>query len=141
LPSQKLCRPKTGKRKTLALYHNSMSSCSQKVRLPLAKKGLDWESRHLDLHAGDTQTVDCLKLNWRGVVPTLDHEGMIVCESDVILEHLEDAFPDHSLRPSDAFGKAEMRLWTERLDEGRHNLVTASLSMGVAFRHRFLERG
>ncbi len=118
-----------------------MSSCSQKVRLPLAKKGLDWESRHLDLHAGDTQTVDCLKLNWRGVVPTLDHEGMIVCESDVILEHLEDAFPDHSLRPSDAFGKAEMRLWTERLDEGHHNLVTASLSMGVAFRHRFLERG
>ncbi|MDE0796621.1 MAG: glutathione S-transferase family protein [Alphaproteobacteria bacterium] len=141
MPSQKLCRPKTGKRTTLALYHNSMSSCSQKVRLSLAEKGLDWEGRHLDLRAGDTQTVDYLKLNRRGVVPTLDHEGMIVCESNVILEYLEDAFPDHSLRPSDAFGKAEMRLWTMRLDEGHHDLATASLSMGVAFRHQFLERG
>ena len=118
-----------------------MSSCSQKVRLSLAEKGLDWEGRHLDLRAGDTQTVDYLKLNRRGVVPTLDHEGMIVCESNVILEYLEDAFPDHSLRPSDAFGKAEMRLWTMRLDEGHHDLATASLSMGVAFRHQFLERG
>jgi glutathione S-transferase len=118
-----------------------MSSCSQKVRLSLAEKGLDWECRHLDLRAGDTQTVDYLKLNRRGVVPTLDHEGMIVCESNVILEYLEDAFPDHSLRPSDAFGKAEMRLWTMRLDEGHHDLATASLSMGVAFRHQFLERG
>ena len=108
-----------------------MSSCSQKVRLSLAEKGLDWEGRHLDLRAGDTQTVDYLKLNRRGVVPTLDHEGMIVCESNVILEYLEDAFPDHSLRPSDAFGKAEMRLWTKRLDEGHHDLATASLSMGV----------
>ena len=54
----------------LALYHNSMPSCSQKIRLSLTEKGLDWESRHLDLRAGDTQTVDYLKLNRRGVVPT-----------------------------------------------------------------------
>lgn len=125
----------------LALYHNSMSSCSQKVRLSLAEKGLDWESRHLDLRAGDTQTAEYLKLNPRGVVPTLDHDGMIIRESNVILEYLEDAFPDPSLRPRDAFGKAEMRLWTKRLDEGHHDLATASLSVGVAFRHQFLERG
>jgi len=30
---------------TLALYHNDMSSCAQKVRLMLAEKGLEWESR------------------------------------------------------------------------------------------------
>ena len=66
---------------------------------------------------------------------------MIVCESNVILEYIEDAFPDHSLRPSDAFGKAEMRLWNKRVDEGHHDLATASLSMGVAFRHQFLEPG
>ena len=37
----------------LALYHNDMSACAQKVRLCLAEKGLQWDNRHLDLRAGD----------------------------------------------------------------------------------------
>ena len=37
----------------LALYHNDMSSCAQKVRLCLAEKELNWESRHLNLRAGE----------------------------------------------------------------------------------------
>ena len=37
----------------LVLYHNDMSLCAQKVRLCLAEKGLEWESRHLVLRAGD----------------------------------------------------------------------------------------
>ena len=125
----------------LLLYHNSMSSCSQKVRLSLAEKGLDWDGRHLDLRAGDTQTVDYLKLNPKGVVPTLEHDGQIIRESNVILEYLEDAFPTPALRPSDALGKAEIRLWTKRLDEGHHDLATTSISMGIAFRHQFLAKG
>lgn len=44
------------------LYHNEMSSCSQKVRLALAEKALLWNSIHLNLRAGDHQKPD-LKLN------------------------------------------------------------------------------
>jgi hypothetical protein len=47
----------------LALYHNDMSICSQKVRLVLAEKGRDWESRHLNLSAGDHQQKWYIKLN------------------------------------------------------------------------------
>jgi len=36
----------------LVLYHNDMSLCAQKVRVCLAEKGLEWESRHLVLRAG-----------------------------------------------------------------------------------------
>lgn len=36
----------------LVLHHNSMSSCSQKVRLVLAEKGLAFESREVDLISG-----------------------------------------------------------------------------------------
>jgi hypothetical protein len=51
------CRDKNAGRTimALALYHNDMSSCAQKVRLTLAEKGLEWESRHLDLRAGEHQ--------------------------------------------------------------------------------------
>lgn len=125
----------------LELYHNGMSTCSQKVRLALAEKGLAWESRHLDLRSGETQTPEYLRLNPRGVVPTLVHDGTVVPESNVILEYLDDAFPDPPLRPASPAGKARVRLWTKRLDEGHHDLATSVLSMAVAFRHQYLAKG
>ena len=37
----------------LTLYHNNMSSCSQKVRLALAEKDLDWVERGPKKKRGD----------------------------------------------------------------------------------------
>src|SRR3990172_76294 len=118
----------------LVLYHNDMSTCAQKVRLTLDEKALKWESRHLDLRSGDQQKPDYLKLNPRGVVPTLVDRDRAVRESNVIMEYLDDEYPDLPLRPRDSFDRAQMRLWTKRLDEGHHDIATATLSMGVAFR-------
>ena len=64
----------------LALYHNDMSSCAQKVRLTLAEKSLEWESRHLDLRAGEHQKDWYIKLNPRAVVPTLIDGDIVVPE-------------------------------------------------------------
>ena len=55
----------------IALYHNDMSVCAQKVRFALAEKKLKWENRHLSLRAGDQQKPEYLKLNPNAVVPTL----------------------------------------------------------------------
>jgi glutathione S-transferase len=125
----------------LELYHNDMSTCAQKVRLTLAEKELTWESRHLDLRAGDQQKPEYLKLNPRGVVPTIVDKGKVVRESTVIMEYLDDEYPNPSLRPSDSHARAQMRLWTKRLDEGHHDVATATLSMGTAFRFQYLEKG
>ena len=125
----------------LDLYHNDMSACAQKVRVTLAEKGLQWESHHLDLRAGDQQKPGYLKLNPRGVVPTLVDNGKVVRESTVIMEYLDDEYPEPQLRPAESYGRAQMRLWTKRLDEGHHDIATATLSMGIAFRFQYLERG
>ena len=82
----------------LALYHNDMSSCAQKVRLMLAEKGLEWESRHLDLRAGEHQKDWYIKLNPRAVVPTLIDGDIVVPESNVINEYLDERFPDPPLQ-------------------------------------------
>jgi glutathione S-transferase len=37
----------------LALYHNDMSLCAQKVRVCLAEKKLSWEDRHIVLRSRD----------------------------------------------------------------------------------------
>lgn len=53
---------------TLALYHN-VAVCAQKVRLALAEKYLPYESRLLDLRAGESHTPEYIKLNPNGVEP------------------------------------------------------------------------
>src|SRR5437588_6694712 len=125
----------------LVLYHNDMSLCAQKVRLCLAEKGLAWESRHLVLRAAEHQQDWYRKLNRRAVVPTLIDGDKVIPESNVILEYLDDAFPDPPLAPKDPYGRAKMRLWTKQLDEDIHDASAAIISFGIAFRHQYLEKG
>jgi len=105
---------------TLELYHNAMSSCSQKVRLVLAEKLLPFLSHPIDLVAGEQHAPDYVKLNPSHVVPTLVHDGHVLCESSLINEYLDEAFPDPPLAPADALGRHAMRMWVKRVDEQVH---------------------
>ena len=125
----------------LVLYHNDMSLCAQKVRLCLAEKGLEWDSRHLALRAGEHQQAWYRNLNRRAVVPTLVDRDKVVPESNVILEYLDEAYPDPGLLPQDPYARASARLWTKQLDEDIHDASAAILSFGIAFRHQYIERG
>jgi glutathione S-transferase len=125
----------------LALYHNDMSLCAQKVRVCLAEKGLDWEDRHIALRSGEHQKEWYRKLNRRAVVPTLIDGDKVIPESNVILEYLDERFPEPRLKPVDPFGRAQMRLWTKQLDEDIHDASAAIITFGLAFRHQYLQRG
>ncbi|MGX1197848.1 glutathione S-transferase family protein [Parvibaculum sp. MBR-TMA-1.3b-4.2] len=56
----------------LEIYRNEMSTCSQKVRLALAEKGVEWRSRGVNLIARENKTPEFLALNSDGVVPVLE---------------------------------------------------------------------
>lgn len=121
----------------ISLYHFDRSTAAQKVRLSLEEKGLAWESRYIDPGMKKRQQHDSeyLKLNPRGLVPTLIHDGRVVRESQVIIEYLEDAFPTPPLRPADPYDRAEMRLWTKLVDEGLH---VDSRTIGTCIAMRFV---
>src|SRR4029079_6413235 len=105
----------------LRLYHYWSSVCSQKVRMCLAEKGLDWESRHVDIFAFENYEPAYTRLNPKAVVPTLDHDGNVLIESNIILEYLEDIFPDQkTLRPKDPVARSAMRLWVYNSEELAH---------------------
>ena len=79
----------------LTLYHFNNSVCSQKIRMVLREKGVDnWESVEVDLFTGKQFDPEYLKLNPKGVVPTLVHDGKVVTESTLIAEYLDEVFPD-----------------------------------------------
>ena len=94
----------------LELYHFDRSPAAQKVRLALAEKGLDWDGHYIEtcFDKRDQHDPGYLKLNPRGVVPTLVHDGRVIRESNVILEYIEDAFPAPPLRPADPYERADI---------------------------------
>jgi glutathione S-transferase len=96
----------------LTLYHNRGSTCSQKVRICLAEKGLPWHGHLVDLRAFEQLEPWFLALNPQAMVPVLRIDDVVLTESLVINEFLDDAFPDPPLRPADAVARARMREWT-----------------------------
>ena len=95
----------------LVLYHHNISVCAQKVRIALAEKKLPYERRHINLMKAEQVSPDYLKINPKGVVPALVHNGQPVIESTVIMEYLDDAFPERPLRPAAPLARARMRVW------------------------------
>lgn len=86
--------------KGLHLFHFESSSCSEKVRIFLALKGLDWESHHIDLDTDQNYTEWYLGINPRGLVPALVHDGRVHIESNDIISYLEETFPEPVLIPA-----------------------------------------
>ena len=121
----------------LELYHHGTSTCAAKVRLALAEKGLGWTGNYVDILKGDQFNPEYLKLNKDGVVPTLVHDGRVIVDSTVIIEYLEDAFPDRPLRPASSYDKTQMRLWLKVVDEQLHP-VTGEISYVTVIRHTLL---
>ena len=103
---------------TLELYGNHRSTCSQKVRICLAEKKVEWVNHNVDLAAGEHLAPAYLALNPNGVVPTLVHVGRAIPESTVICEYIDEIHPHAPrLAPEDAGARAEMRVWLRYLDE------------------------
>src|ERR1700761_7299994 len=96
----------------LVLHHAWRSSASRRVRLCLAEKGLEFESRLVDMMAMEHHSPEYLKINPLGVIPTLMlDDGRALYESGTICEYLDDTYPDPPLRPADPYERAVMRNW------------------------------
>jgi len=102
---------------SLVLYHAWASTCSQKVRLALAEKGLVWQGRVINLRAFEHLTPEFMALNPDAMVPVLLHDGLALRESSVINDYLEDVFPQPPLMLAGARGRALVGMWSRFIDD------------------------
>lgn len=107
----------------ITLYHGLASTCSKKARLALYEKGLEFESRLVNLQAFEQHDPEYVKLNPNGVVPTLVHDGQPIIESTLIIEYIDEVWPEPALSPADPYERARMRLWTKWSDEHAYKAV------------------
>ena len=80
-------------------YHN-------KVLIALLEKGVPYEE---DSSVHPSQKDEYVARSPMGKVPFLEVDGTRLCESEVILEYLEDAYPQKPLLPKDALARAKVR--------------------------------
>lgn len=84
----------------LHVFHMALSSCSQKLRIFLALKGLEWESHEIDLMHNENLSEWFLGINPRGLLPVLVDDGDVHIESNDIIAYLEHKYPEPKLIPA-----------------------------------------
>ena len=120
------------------LYHLPLSPFSRKVRLVLAEKRLPFELR---VEKVWERRPDYLEMNPAGTVPTLQEDnGMVIPDSGVICEYLDEAYPDTSLMGHTLAERVEVRRLTAWFDGKFATEVTNNL-LGEKFMRRLAGRG
>jgi len=99
----------------LTLYDAARCPYCARVRILLAEKGVPYEPVELDL---DDRPAWIYGKNPTGLVPVLEEdEGLVLPESKVIMEYLEERYPEPPFWPADAAARALARLLLERFDD------------------------
>jgi len=107
-------------RPQLKLYQFAASGNSRIVRLVLEEKHLPFDRVNIDVTKGENRTPEFLKLNPRGKVPVLVHStvsgDVVLSESSVINEYLEEVFPNPPLMPKAPAQRAHVRALVHLFD-------------------------
>jgi glutathione S-transferase len=89
------------------------------VRMFIAEKGITIATETVDIMAGANRKPDYLAKNPSGSSPCLElDDGSILAEITAICEYLEERFPGIALIGETPEERAEVRMWTRRIDLG-----------------------
>lgn len=120
------------------VHHLPLSPFSRKVRLVLAEKRLPFELR---LEKAWERRPEYLELNPAGTVPTLiEDNGLVIPDSTVICEYLDEAYPDSNLMGRTLAERVEVRRLAAWFDGKFACEVTQNL-LGEKHMRRMTGRG
>jgi glutathione S-transferase len=91
------------------LYCFAQSGNAYKAALALALGGADWTPRFVDYFNGETRTTEYRAINVMGEVPVLEHRGIRLAQSGVILDYLAETLGRFG--PADAAERREILRW------------------------------
>ena len=93
----------------MELFTYFRSSASFRVRIALALKGLDYESRPVHLVRNEQLAEPYASTSISRLVPLLKDGDVQIGQSLAIIEYLDETHPEPPLLPSDAAGRARVR--------------------------------
>jgi maleylpyruvate isomerase len=119
----------------LTLHGYWRSTASYRVRIALNLKGVAYDQAAHDLRAGAQRASAYLALAPQGLVPALETPDGPLTQSLAILEWIEERWPEPTLLPRDAYGRAIVRAMTQLIAADIHPLN--NLRVQKALRDQF----
>ncbi|HJP37149.1 MAG: glutathione S-transferase family protein [Gammaproteobacteria bacterium] len=119
MPIYRPTDPAISTMKGIHVYQYFMSNCAQRVCLALEEKGLDWTPHAVNLFKQENTSDEYFKINPKGLVPAMVHDGTVITESIDILRYLEERVPEPALYPPDPAQRKEVDDWMDLATE-RH---------------------
>ncbi|CAI9286710.1 unnamed protein product [Lactuca saligna] len=119
------------------------SMFGMRARIALAEKGVSYEYREEDLKNKSQLLLEMNPIHKK--IPVLIHNGKPICESRIIVEYIDEVWNDKApLFPSDTYGKACARFWTDFIDKkvylnGRNLLFKAEGEEHEASKKEFID--
>ncbi|MEI7531793.1 MAG: glutathione S-transferase N-terminal domain-containing protein [Betaproteobacteria bacterium] len=98
----------------MVLYSGTNCPFSQRCRFVLFEKGMDFEIRDVDLF---NKPEDISVMSPYGQVPILVERELILYESNIINEYIDERFPHPQLMPPDPLARARARLFLFNLEK------------------------
>ncbi|MCS4504719.1 Stringent starvation protein A [wastewater metagenome] len=102
------------RRSVMTLFSGPTCIYSHRIRLVLAEKGISVEI--VDVEPGAPIPEDLADLNPYGEAPTLVDRDLVLYDTKVIAEYLDERFPHPPLMPVDPVSRAKARLVISRIE-------------------------
>lgn len=97
----------------MILHSGTTCPFSQRCRFVLYEKGMDFEIRDIDLF---NMPEDISVMNPYGKVPILEERDLILYESNIINEYIDERFPHPQLMPAEPIMRARTRLFLHNFE-------------------------
>ena len=124
------------RRSVMTLFSANKDIYSHQVRFVLAEKGIAAEIEQVD---PDHKPEDLVDLNPYNSLPTLVDRDLVLYESDIIMEYLDERFPHPPLLPVYPIARAKARLLLRRIKNDWFSLYELCISNDEATAQRARE--
>lgn len=110
-----------GNRKSgMVLYCTPTCAYGHRVRIVLFEKGIAADIEYVE---EDRLPADLLEMNPTGIMPTMVDRDLVLYESRIIMEYLDERFPHPPLHPMEPAFRARARMLVHRIDQDWFQLL------------------
>ncbi len=119
----------SSKRSVMTLYSGALDPYSHRVRIVLAEKGVNFEV--INVSSSTKAMEELVVFNPYGTIPTLVDRDLVLYQSEIIMEYLDERFPHPPLLPVYPVTKGRSRLIRYRVNHDWYRLMNKILTFPV----------